>query len=103
MIRHIVFFSARNPGDTDAMLAGLRRLGEIPHAGVFEVLENTRIDPLSDEIDAVVYAEFADQAALAAWKAHPVYAECIRIVRPLRELRYSVDVVSSLPATRPAG
>ncbi|MGH7005587.1 MAG: Dabb family protein, partial [Alphaproteobacteria bacterium] len=36
MIRHIVFFSARNKDDVEAIAAGLRRLGEIPHSTVFE-------------------------------------------------------------------
>ena len=55
---------------------------------------NAKLDQLSDAIDVVVYAEFADEAALQAWKAHPLYAEAIRVVRPLRELRYSADFVS---------
>jgi hypothetical protein len=40
----------------------------------------------------VVYAEFADDAALAAYKAHPTYAEATRRVRPLREMRFAADV-----------
>jgi hypothetical protein len=39
----------------------------------------------------VVYAEFADASELAAYKAHPTYAEATRRVRPLRELRLSAD------------
>ena len=53
---------------------------------------NSKVDPLSDEIDIVVYAEFSDEAALAAYKAHPTYAETTSRVRPLRELRFSADV-----------
>jgi quinol monooxygenase YgiN len=55
---------------------------------------NTKMDPLCDAIDVVVYAEFADQAALTAYKAHPIYAEATRKVKPLRELRYSADIVA---------
>jgi quinol monooxygenase YgiN len=40
----------------------------------------------------VVYAEFEDAAALAAYKAHPVYAETTAKVKPMRELRYSADI-----------
>jgi hypothetical protein len=36
-------------------------------------------------------AEFAGEAALAAWNAHPLYAETTRRVRPPRELRYAAD------------
>ncbi|ATU93961.1 Dabb family protein [Phyllobacterium zundukense] len=96
MIRHIVFFSARNPEDVEAIAAGLRRLGEIPHSTVFEVMTNTKTDPISGEIDVVVYGEFKDAEALAAYKAHPIYSETTAVVRPLRELRISADVVSTL-------
>jgi quinol monooxygenase YgiN len=45
-----------------------------------------------------VYAEFKDEAALAAYKAHPIYQVSIAKVRPLRELRLAVDFESALPA-----
>ena len=102
MIRHIVFFSARRDADIDAIADGLRGLGGIPGASVFEVVPNAKIDPICDEIDVVVYAEFSDEAALKAWKAHPLYAETTAIVRPLRDLRYSADFVSP-GATQSAG
>ncbi|TIU17064.1 MAG: Dabb family protein, partial [Mesorhizobium sp.] len=63
-------------------------------SNLFEVTLNTKVDPLSDEVDVVVYAEFADDAALAAYKAHPLYARTTSKVKPLRELRYSADVVA---------
>ncbi|MER8481114.1 Dabb family protein [Mesorhizobium sp. M1322] len=95
MIRHIVFFSARHKEDVEAVRTGLLVLGNIPHSRVFEVTLNTKVDPLSDEIDVVVYAEFEDDAALAAYKAHSLYAETTSQVKPLRELRYSADVVAA--------
>ncbi|RVA98095.1 Dabb family protein, partial [Mesorhizobium sp. M7A.F.Ca.CA.004.05.1.1] len=64
------------------------------HSSLFEVTLNTKVDPLSDEVDVVVYAEFADDAALAAYKAHPLYAQTTSKVKPMRELRYSADVVA---------
>ena len=94
MIRHIVFFSARRKEDVEAVRTGLLALGTIPHSSLFEVTLNTKVDPLSDEVDVVVYAEFADDAALAAYKAHPLYAQTTSKVKPLRELRYSADVVA---------
>ena len=84
MIRHIVFFSANRHENIEAMRAGLMALGTIPHSSLFEVSLNSKVDPLSDEIDVVVYAEFPDEAALAAYKAHPTYAETTARVRPLR-------------------
>ncbi|RDJ22866.1 Dabb family protein [Bosea caraganae] len=96
MIRHIVFFTASRPEDIETIRTGLQRLGDIPHVSAFEVVLNRKVDPLGNEIDVVVYAEFADEAALAAYKAHPVYAETTDRVRPLRELRYSADFRSTL-------
>jgi quinol monooxygenase YgiN len=96
MIRHIVFFTARRAEDVGMVRRLLGRLGEIPHALAFEVAANARIDPIGNEIDIVVYGEFADEAALAAWKAHPIYDETTQAVRPLRELRYSADFRSTL-------
>lgn len=94
MIRHIVFFSAKRGENVEAMRLELKALGTIPHSSLFEVSLNTKVDPLSDEIDVVVYAEFPDGAALAAYKAHPTYAETTAKVRPMRELRLSADVVA---------
>jgi hypothetical protein len=94
LIRHIVFFSAKRRENVEAMRAALMALGTIPHASLFEVTLNTKVDPLSDEIDVVVYAEFPDESAVAAYKAHPTYAEATAKVRPMRELRFSADVVA---------
>lgn len=90
-IRHVVFFSATDKADIPRIVAGLSRLGNIPHSTVFEVVENSRVDALSGEVDVVVYAEFADEVALQAYKSHPIYQEAIDIVRPLRELRIAAD------------
>ena len=95
MIRHIVFFSVRRKGDVEAVRSGLLALGKIPHSRHFEVTLNTKVDLYSNAIDVVVYAEFEDEAALSAYKAHPVYADTTSKVRPLRELRYSADVVAA--------
>jgi hypothetical protein len=92
LIRHIVFFTAKADDNLDAICEGLKLLGTIPHSCHFEVTRNTKVDQISNEIDVVVYAEFEDAAALAAYKAHPTYAEATRRVRPLRELRFSADV-----------
>ena len=94
MIRHIVFFSARAQEDVAAVKSGLEMLRKIPHSSVFEVSLNTKVDPLCEAVDVVVYAEFPDEVALAAYKADPIYADATRTVRPLREIRYSADVVA---------
>ncbi len=94
MIRHIVFFSARDPADLARIETGLKRLGRIAAADRLEVKRNLRRDDLGNEVDLVVYGEFADAAALAAYKADPLYAEATALVRPLRELRLAADIES---------
>jgi len=91
MIRHIVFFSAKNKNDVGDILTGLRILKDIPHASMLEIEPNTHSDALSSEVDVVVYGEFADQRALDAYKTHPLYQKSIDLVRPLRELRIAAD------------
>jgi len=98
MIRHIVFFTARDSADIDAMVATLRRLGDTGIPGAFEVARNNASDPIGEPVDIVVYAEFAGEAELAAYRSHPVYTEVTRLVRPLRELRLVADIVSGAPA-----
>ena len=68
MIRHIVFFSAKDPADVEVIRDGLMMLADIPHSQHFEVGRNLRSDTISGpDIDVVVYAEFADQNALDAY------------------------------------
>lgn len=100
MIRHIVFFTARDPGDVDAIRDGLAILAGIPHALKLEVAVNKKTDQLGNEVDLVVYGEFADEAALAAYKAHPLYQQSIDRVRPLRELRLAADYDTTTAAGR---
>lgn len=94
MIRHIVFFSAKDSGEIDRIREGLEALATIPGSTLFEVRENARVDPFGNEVDIVVYAEFPDAEALAAYKAHPTYADTTARVRPLRDMRLSADIVS---------
>jgi hypothetical protein len=91
MIRHIVFFSVKSSIDIDAVEQNLRKLGQIQHSSHFEVGRNSKVDPMCARVDLVVYAEFRDEHALAAYKADPLYDETTRMVRPLRELRFSAD------------
>lgn len=91
MVRHIVLFSAKNPDDLPTIHAALSRLRAIPHARRLEVAYNAKRDQLSNEVDIVVYGEFADFAQLDDYKAHPLYAEAVAVVRPRRELRLAAD------------
>lgn len=94
MIRHIVYFSVRSAADRDRVFDGLRLLEANPHALHLEVGENLKVDGLGNDVDFVVYGEFADTAALEAFKAHPSYEASIAAVRPIRELRMAADIVA---------
>ena len=87
MIRHIAMFSSKEGVDREAILKGLSPLTKIPHAKIFEIALNEKTDPVANDIDVVVYAEFDDEWALEAYRNHPVYRDCITVVRPIRELR----------------
>jgi Stress responsive A/B Barrel Domain len=94
MIRHIVLFSAKDPAEVETIQTALSRLAEIPDARLLEVARNSKRDGLSADIDLVVYS------ALERYKAHPLYAETIAVVRPRRELRIAVDFATpAQPAT----
>ena len=92
MIRHIVMFSAKRKEDLNTIEEGLNNLTQIPGDFKIEVTRNQKADQLGNDIDIVVYGEFADLDALEAYKAHPLYEKSTSIVRPLRELRIAADV-----------
>ncbi|WP_026785036.1 Dabb family protein [Pleomorphomonas koreensis] len=94
MIRHVVYFSVRSEADRDKVLGGLRLLEANPHALHLEVGENLKLDSLGNDVDFVVYGEFEDEAALEAFKAHPVYQASVAAVRPIRDLRIAADIVA---------
>ncbi|MBR0716229.1 Dabb family protein [Bradyrhizobium liaoningense] len=95
MIRHIVLFSAKEKVDIDRIVDGLSVLTAIPHARRLEIGRNRKTDQLGNDIDVVVYGEFENEAQLAAYKAHDLYKESIKRVRPLRELRFAADFDST--------
>ena len=97
MLRHIVFFSVSDQADYQTVRNGLELLTGIPHARHLEIGRVENRDPISEQVDFVVYGEFDDEAALAAYKAHPVYQKSIDIVRPLRELRVAADFLTGEP------
>lgn len=94
MIRHVVFFSVKEGEDAEAVFEGLSVLTSNPHALHLEIGRNLKVDPLSHEVDFVVYGEFAGEAALTAFKNHETYQTSIKLVRHLRNLRISADFES---------
>ncbi|MFT7369447.1 MAG: hypothetical protein ACI9RO_000019 [Alteromonas macleodii] len=99
MIRHIAFFSAIDANDLDEIEAGLWVLKDNPHVDAFSVTRNLALDEIpGPHPDFVVIAEFKDEVELAAYKDHPLYAESIRRVRPLREIRVAADLMIKDPS-----
>lgn len=97
MIRHVVFFSAKDKKDLGTIMEGLSLLKTNPHAQHLEISRNLQADALTgDTIDVIVYAEFSDEDQLAAYKADPVYQKSIDKVRPLRELRMAADFTAEI-------
>ncbi|MEJ2258760.1 MAG: Dabb family protein [Woeseiaceae bacterium] len=94
MIRHIVFFSARSEAEIEPLAESLNGLKSIPAAERIEIAVNEKIDLIANDVDVVVYGEFKDPEALAAYRAHPAYSEAIAKARPLREMRFAADFQS---------
>lgn len=84
-------FAAKDPGCIDQIIEGLSVLTTIPHARRLEVARNSKADQLGNDIDVVVYGEFNNEMERVAYKAHDLYQESIRRVRPLRDLRFAAD------------
>lgn len=101
MIRHIVMFSAKDHTDALTIQRGLSVLTQIPSAQKVEIALNEKIDQLANEIDVIVYAEFATIEDFRAYKAHPLYQVSIDTVRPLREIRVAGDYTVANAATQP--
>jgi len=91
MIRHIVLFTAKDQAQIEGIIEGLSILTKIPHSRRLEIARNRKSDALGNDIDVIVYGEFDSDAELEAYKAHALYQESIRRVRPLRELRFAAD------------
>ncbi len=95
MIRHIVMFSCKDPADRETIYRGLSVLTQISHAALLEVSYNEKIDQLGNDIDVIVYGEFASIEDFRAYKADPLYQESINQVRPLRDVRVAADYTVS--------
>lgn len=91
MLHHVVMFSVKKAEDLDAVFQGLKLLEQIPESETLQICRNVKADQLSDDVDVVVFGRFQSEAQLAAYKAHPLYAESIKRVRPLRDARVVAD------------
>ncbi|KQO79479.1 Dabb family protein [Rhizobium sp. Leaf262] len=102
MIRHIVFFTVPE-ANRDAVRKGLSGLTAISHALTLEIGENVKKDQWGNSVDFIVYGEFENEAALAAYKADPAYELSTNTVKPLRDTRVAADFDSDRAVKEPIG
>ncbi len=102
MIRHIVFFTVPE-ANRDAVRKGLSGLTAIRHAQTLEIGENVKKDQWGNSVDFIVYGEFENEAALAAYKADPAYELSTATVKPLRDTRVAADFDSDRAVKEPIG
>jgi quinol monooxygenase YgiN len=100
VIRHIVFFTVPEE-NRDAVRKGLSGLTAIPHSLKLEIGENVKKDQWGNSVDFIVYGEFENEAALAAYKADPAYDLSTNTVKPLRETRVAADFNSDTAVKAP--
>ncbi|UHS62826.1 Dabb family protein [Agrobacterium vaccinii] len=100
MIRHIVFFTVPE-ANRDAVRKGLSGLTAISHASTLEIGENVKKDQWGNSVDFIVYGEFENEAALAAYKADPAYELSTSTVKPLRDTRVAADFDSDRAVKAP--
>jgi quinol monooxygenase YgiN len=96
LIRHIVMWNVRGdtPGEKAANVEQLKRSfhalrGRVPGLLHLEVgVDTSRVDYACD---VVLYSEFASQAALDAYAAHPEHLRVRQELGDLRTQRHQVD------------
>ncbi|MCY1325937.1 Stress responsive A/B Barrel Domain protein [compost metagenome] len=96
MIKHIVMWNVQGEdveqklsaaADVKARFEGL--IGRIPGLRSLEV--GIDVSRVSYACDVVLYTEFEDEAALAAYAEHPAHLEVRRQLEGVRTARYQVD------------
>ena len=90
MIKHIVMWKLKNPGDAAKFKAQLDKCkGLVPGMREFEAA--VRSEGLEANVDVVLVSAFDDKAALQAYLEHPVHVEVSSVLGSLRESRTVLD------------
>ena len=90
MIRHIVMWKLKNAADAPHFKAQLGTcIDLVPGMRKFEVA--TRTPELDANCDVVLYSEFEDAAALAAYQNHPHHQQISTGLGVLRDTRSVLD------------
>lgn len=96
MIRHIVSWKLAaqdEDGKTAAVSAMAESFGALPHLipGIKTLHFGRDLDHTDGNWDAVLIVDYATEADLAAYQAHPEHVKTSAIVRPLITERMCVD------------
>ena len=90
MIKHIVMWKLKNPGDAARFKAKLDSCkGLVPGMREFEAA--VRTEAFEANVDVVLVSAFDDKAALQAYLEHPVHVEVSSVLGTLRESRTVLD------------
>ena len=90
MITHIVMWKLKNPADALHFKAQLDTCIDLVHGmRKFEVA--TRTPELDANCDVVLYSEFDDAGALAAYQNHPHHQQISTALGALRDTRSVLD------------
>ena len=95
MIKHIVAFKLKNPGDAPAMKAKLMELD-----GIVDVMRHwevgINIGPSSQPYELALYSEFDSMEDLAVFRDHPKHAEVKKAIAAYIETSGTIDYVSDV-------
>ena len=91
MIRHVVMWKLKNPADAGHFKARLDSCGDLTE-GILAYEVGIRADGLEANVDVMLFSEFTDAAALAAYQAHPQHKAVSAELGLLREARHVLDV-----------
>jgi quinol monooxygenase YgiN len=90
MITHIVMWKLKKPGDAAQFKGLLESCHDlVPGMERFEVA--IRTPQLEANCDVVLYSEFSNAAALAAYQNHPEHNQISAVLGKLRETRSVLD------------
>ena len=90
MIKHIVMWKLKNPADAPHFKAQLNTcINLVPGMRKFEVA--VRTPELDANCDVVLYSEFENAAALAAYQNHPHHQQISTGLGALRDTRSVLD------------
>jgi quinol monooxygenase YgiN len=93
MLKHVVFFSAKDESSKDTVFKGLKMLEGYKDNASITIYRNEKIDQIANDIDFIVYGEFKDEQSLQNYKTSDLYKQATQSVRPHRDIRIAADFI----------